>query len=100
MVSRVAGFSCPLIETTGQIVAEQRLASEIERQRRMFEQAPGFITVLRGPDYVFEFVNEAYARLFGDRGFLGEAARTAFPELAIHFLATSWRIKTIRLFRP
>lgn len=36
------------------------------RDRRMFDQAPGFITILRGPDHVFEFVNEAFRRSFGD----------------------------------
>src|SRR3546814_5349453 len=51
------------------------------RQRRLFQQAPGFITILRGPDHIFEFVNDAYRRMFGDRDFLGNTVRQAFPEL-------------------
>jgi PAS domain-containing protein len=37
----VAGFFCPCTEITGQVMAERRLAAETQRQRRLFEQAPG-----------------------------------------------------------
>jgi PAS domain S-box-containing protein len=77
----VAGFFCPCTEITGQVLAERRLATETERQRRLFERAPGFITILSGPEHVFEFVNDAYAGLFGRRDFVGKTARAAFPEL-------------------
>jgi PAS domain S-box-containing protein len=77
----VAGFFCPCTEITGQIMAERRLAAETERQRRLFEQAPGFITVLTQPEHRFEFVNQAFRRLFGDREFVGRTVREAFPEL-------------------
>jgi PAS domain S-box-containing protein len=79
---RVAGFFCPCTETTGEVLAERRAAAETERQRRLFEQAPGFITILSGPDHVFEFANSTYRRLFGDRDFIGKTVREAFPELA------------------
>ncbi|MET0428069.1 MAG: PAS domain-containing protein [Microvirga sp.] len=78
----VAGFFCPCSDITAQVLAERRLAAETERQRRLFEQAPGFIMVLQGPTHVFEFVNQAYTRLFGERGFVGKSMREAFPELA------------------
>ncbi|MBO1907776.1 PAS domain-containing protein [Microvirga sp. 3-52] len=77
----VAGFLCPCIETTAQVMAERRQAAEKERQQRLFEQAPGFITILTGPDHVFEFVNQAYVRLFGDRNYVGKTVREIFPEL-------------------
>ncbi|MFC1456607.1 PAS domain-containing protein [Microvirga arabica] len=77
----VAGILCPCIETTAQVMAERRQAAEKERQQRLFEQAPGFITILTGPDHVFEFVNQAYIRLFGDRGYVGRSVRDVFPEL-------------------
>ncbi|MGC9742821.1 PAS domain-containing protein [Pseudomonas capeferrum] len=51
------------------------------RDRKMFDQAPGFITILRGPDHVFEFVNEAFRRSFGDRGYLNCSMREVFPDL-------------------
>jgi PAS domain S-box-containing protein len=77
----VAGFFCPCTESTGQIMAERRLAAEIERQRRLFEQAPGFVAILTQPEHTFEFVNQAYRRLFGDRDFVGRNVREVLPEL-------------------
>jgi PAS domain S-box-containing protein len=77
-----AGVIAIVAETTERIRAERRNASERERHARMFEQAPGFITILNGPDHVFEFVNNAYRRLFGDRDFVGRTAREVFPDLA------------------
>jgi PAS domain S-box-containing protein len=76
-----AGVIAIVVETTQKVLAERLAAMEAARQRRLFEQAPGFITILRGPDHEFEFVNEAYSRLFGDRQFVGKTVREAFPEL-------------------
>ena len=69
-------------ETTAVVLAEQRRAADAERQRFLFERAPGFTTILRGPDLVFEFVNETYARMFGGRDFIGRTVREVFPDLA------------------
>lgn len=77
----ITGFFCPCTEITGQVMAERRLAAETERQRRLFEQAPGFVAVLAQPEHSFEFVNQAYRRLFGDRDFVGRTVREVFPEL-------------------
>lgn len=78
---KVAGFFCPCVEITEQALAQRRRATDAERQRRLFEQAPGFITILAGSAHVFEFTNAAYARVFGDRDYVGKTARQAFPEL-------------------
>jgi PAS domain S-box-containing protein len=53
---------------------------EHERQKAMFEQAPGFMCILRGPQHVFEFANESYLRLVGDRDLIGKTLREAMPE--------------------
>jgi signal transduction histidine kinase/CheY-like chemotaxis protein/PAS domain-containing protein len=79
---RVAGILNQGHEVTDRILGERRRAEELTRQRRMFEQAPGFITILSGPDHRFEFVNQAYIQLFGDREFIGKTIYEAFPELA------------------
>src|SRR3546814_15879257 len=79
--SAVAGVFNQGHETTERILYERNRAAESARQRRLFQQAPGFITILRGPDHIFEFVNDAYRRMFGDRDFLGNTVRQAFPEL-------------------
>ncbi|AWM89090.1 PAS domain-containing protein [Microvirga sp. 17 mud 1-3] len=76
----VAGFFCLCTEITSQVIAERRLAAETERQRRLFEQAPGFIAILSGPEHVFEFANQAYMRLSGNRKLVGKTALEVFPE--------------------
>ena len=80
--SDVAGVLVTVVETTDRVLAERRLASQSERQRSLFELAPGFITILRGPDMIFEFVNVAYRKLFGGRDFIGRTVRDAFPDIA------------------
>jgi len=47
----------------------------------LFEQAPGFMAVLRGPDNVFDLANQAYERLIGRSGFIGMPLRDVLPEL-------------------
>ena len=56
-------------------------AAEGERLRKLFSQAPGFMSVLRGPDHIIEFVNDAYARLVGDRPLVGLSVRESLPEV-------------------
>lgn len=69
--------------------ANARLATEVElrtaerdRLRNLFQQAPSFMTVLRGPDHIFEFMNEAYLQLVGHRDLIGLPVRDALPEIA------------------
>ena len=56
---------------------------EVERARleEVFRRAPSFIAVLRGPDHVFEVVNEAYRQLVGHREVLGLPFIVAVPEM-------------------
>jgi PAS domain S-box-containing protein len=64
----------------------ERLLAELEvertRLREVFRQAPGFITAFRGPDHVYEFVNEAYYQLVGHREIIGKPLLEALPELS------------------
>lgn len=68
-------------ETTRLVMAEHALVYAAQRQQRMFEQAPGFIAILKGPDHVFEFVNNAYIHMAGEREFIGKTVRATFPDL-------------------
>jgi PAS domain S-box-containing protein len=77
----VAGIFCVCTETTNRVLAEARLASEVTRQRRLFERAPGFVAIMSGPDHVFEFVNDAFARIVGPRDFIGRSIRAVFPDI-------------------
>jgi len=51
------GVIAIVVETTERVLSQQRLAAATERQRRQFEQAPGFVIIMSGPDHVVEFVN-------------------------------------------
>lgn len=58
-----------------------RPADEAARLRSMFDQAPGFIAILRGPDHIYELVNQAYCQLVGRLDLLGRPVGEVFPEL-------------------
>src|SRR6516164_3280359 len=47
-----------------------------------FMQAPALIALLRGPDHIYEFVNERYIEVIGDRNYIGRPVREAVPEAA------------------
>ena len=57
-------------------------ALEVERARLayVFQQAPAFLAVMRGPEHAFELVNDAYRGLVG-RDVVGRPAREALPEV-------------------
>ncbi len=78
---RIAGMFCAAVETTEKVLAERRNMEEHERLRLLFEQAPGFIAMLRGPDHVFELANSSYMQLVGHRDILGKPAGEALPEV-------------------
>ncbi|WP_158635404.1 ATP-binding protein [Pseudomonas duriflava] len=61
--------------------ANRQLMAETEFLRQLFERAPGFIAVLRGPNHVFELVNAAYQQLIGYRDVHQKPARLALPEV-------------------
>lgn len=62
----------------------ERLLADVEaersRLREIFEASPSFFAVTRGPDHVFEYVNEAYYRMVGRRELLGQRVFDVFPE--------------------
>lgn len=67
----------------GQLLEEsnRKLTEERARLRRVFEQTPGFIAILHGPDLVYEIVNEANYQLVGHRDLIGKPVREALSEL-------------------
>jgi len=76
-----------LIETNmlrrAQAMQEANDALEKERQhlRGLFEQAPGFMAALSGPDHVFTMANAAYLHLVGRENIVGRPVREALPEV-------------------
>ncbi len=77
----VGGMFCACQETTATVLAERRLALENERLQQMFQQAPGFMALLSGPEHVFQLINPAYSQLIGHRDVKGKPVREALPEV-------------------
>ena len=79
---RIAGMFCACAETTGKVLAEAELKAERDQLSEMFEQAPGFIAMLEGPEHRFSLANASYRRLIGDRETLGRTVAEVLPEAA------------------
>lgn len=63
--------------------ANAQLSAELCHLRELFEQAPGFVCVLKGPQHIFELANQAFSDLIGTgREILGRTVREALPEVA------------------
>ena len=68
-------------ELVGELRISQRMATDDQlRLTAMFEQAPNFMAMLRGPDHVFEVANPAYMKLVGKRDLVGRSVAEALPD--------------------
>ncbi|MDQ3186319.1 MAG: PAS domain S-box protein [Pseudomonadota bacterium] len=63
-------------------IRESMQAKRIQLLEEVFRNAPSFMHVLQGPDFVFEFANDAYYQLVGHRELIGRPAFEALPETA------------------
>ena len=120
---RVGGVLCNVVDTSARVQAERtrdeqhqsvqqltytlasernaatklaaRLQEESDFLKRLFEQAPGFMALTRGPQHVFEFANASYMRLTGQRQLIGLKVIEAFPEVVaqgfVELLDTCYR---------
>src|SRR5687768_8216396 len=86
---QVGGLFCACTEETPRVLAERerdRLLAQVQTERSRltsaFQQSPAFLAVLRGPDHVFEALNERYVQLIGRRDVIGKRVRDALPEVA------------------
>jgi signal transduction histidine kinase/CheY-like chemotaxis protein len=77
----IGGVLVICTETTQQVLTERRIAAEREKFAQLFEQAPTFMTVLRGPTHVFELANPGYMKLVGNRPIIGLTVAEALPEV-------------------
>jgi signal transduction histidine kinase len=64
----------------------ERLIQERESERarllEIFQEAPAFISTLRGPSHVFETANPLYLQLVGHRDVIGKSVLEVLPEVA------------------
>ena len=73
----IGGVLCIVSETTQRVVAARSVAEERERLHLMFDQAPGFVAILREPGHVIELANAACRDVFDGADLVG----TPLPEL-------------------
>lgn len=64
------------------VFSSTKAAGEARRLGALFDQAPGFIAVLRGPEHEFVFANKAYRRMVGRHDLAGRKYAEALPQLA------------------
>jgi signal transduction histidine kinase len=76
----IRGTLVTCIETTGRVHAQRAALEERARLADLFQQAPAFFAVMRGPEHVFELTNPLYQELIGGRSVIGKPVREAVPE--------------------
>ncbi|MBJ6986647.1 MULTISPECIES: HWE histidine kinase domain-containing protein [unclassified Devosia] len=52
-----------------------------EEFRRLFQQAPGFVVVVSGPNHEIKFASDGFATMVNNRATLGMAGADALPEM-------------------
>jgi two-component sensor histidine kinase len=77
----VGGVLVVCNDVTAQHLTNAALKDQSRFLRQLFERAPGFMAVLRGPEHVFELTNAACRKLLGDRDIIGKPIRDALPEI-------------------
>lgn len=58
------------------------LSSDTQRLQLMFEQAPGFMALIEGPDHKIALANRAFCELAGKRELVGKRLVDALPEFS------------------
>lgn len=89
-------YSCCPVDGDGKIDGVLVISTDVTQQHhdmerarnlsagllQLFQQAPNFVAVLRGPEHVYQFVNDHYKALLGDRDFIGKPVREVVPDVA------------------
>jgi signal transduction histidine kinase/CheY-like chemotaxis protein/PAS domain-containing protein len=76
----IGGVLVVCTETTQQILTARQLTTERDRLAQLFEQAPTFMAMLRGPEHRIEIANPGYIRLIGHRPVIGRTVADALPD--------------------
>jgi two-component system CheB/CheR fusion protein len=79
VVSYLADIACEIFERKR---AEEALKESELRLAEIVRKSPSFMSILRGPDHVFEMANEKYFQVIGQRDILGKKLTEALPEIA------------------
>jgi two-component sensor histidine kinase len=77
----VGGVLVVCNDVTAQYRAKLALEHQTRRFEQLFEKAPSFMAIVRGPNHVFELANAAYRRLIANRDALGKPVEQVLPEI-------------------
>jgi PAS domain S-box-containing protein len=85
---QIVGMFCACVEDTPRVELEaqrDRLLEQVQSERARlaaaFAQSPAFLAIMRGPEHIFESVNERYIELIGMRNPIGRPVREVVPEV-------------------
>ncbi|MDO9414670.1 sensor histidine kinase [Pararhizobium sp.] len=81
MAGEVLGMFCACVETTGEVMMRREKMTQRERLLQVFELSPGGIAMLVGPDHIFEFANEEYYSMIGNREIIGKSVADGVAEV-------------------
>jgi hypothetical protein len=77
----IGGVLVVCTETTQQVLSGRKAAEDVGRLAQLFQQAPGFMALLRGPNHVFELANPAFETLVGRGDLVGRPMDAALPDI-------------------
>lgn len=77
----IIGAITMLFDITENVMARKKVEAQSLMVKDLLLTAPAFIATLRGPDHVYDLVNERYQALFGKRIIQGKPIMEALPEL-------------------
>ncbi|RXH55850.1 histidine kinase [Granulicella sibirica] len=77
---QVVGVLSIFQDTTGAVLSKLRLVRERADLLALFEQAPVTISVMEGPEHVYQRVNQTHRMMIGTRDVLGKRVIDAIPE--------------------
>lgn len=71
-------FFASIVELTEHQVALSQYQAKVNK---LYQHAPGFIAMSRGPEHLFTFANSAFETLIGGRPLIGKSVAEALPEV-------------------
>lgn len=78
---QVVGAICIVADATQRVRSRQQILEERDALHELYEQAPGFIAIVRGPEHRFIFANASYRQLVGHREIVGRTVAEVLPEI-------------------
>lgn len=81
---KIAVLFTDITERKNAQMQREKLLRKVDHERKIlndiFQKAPSFMCILRGPDHIFERVNELYYQLVNKQDILGKPVNEALPE--------------------